>query len=135
MRVTYVTQIPPEKILIGITRIAYDWELPYVEQESIVNFLTNQAAIELANNAGVNIMFDEETVTPYFYYTSQGVEHFVWFKDAKAIVGVLELVDTYNLKGVSIWNIMYLAPEIYALIASSYNIVKLTEVPPIQSEV
>jgi spore germination protein len=47
-----VTQIPADKILLGYTRIAYDWELPYVEDESPVTALANYRALALANQSG-----------------------------------------------------------------------------------
>lgn len=100
-------QIPPEKIFLGLTRIAYDWELPYVEGETSGSALTNLDAINLANQTGSVINYDETTKTPYFYYNTSGVEHFVWYKDARTIDALLELVVSKGLKGLSIWNLMY----------------------------
>ena len=120
-----VTQIPPEKILVGITRVAYDWELPYVEERLLVNSLTNTSALNLANSLGVDILFDEETQTPYFYYTFNGVEHFVWFKDAKTIISILDLVNKYHLAGISVWSIMDFGPQTWTIINSTYDITKV----------
>ena len=44
-----ITQIPPEKIMLGLSRIAYDWELPYIEGETIGAALSNSSAMDLAN--------------------------------------------------------------------------------------
>ena len=120
-----VTQIPPEKILVGITRVAYDWELPYVENESHVNALTNTSSLNLAYDLGVDIWFDEETQTPYFYYTSNGIEHFVWFKDAKTIISILDLVNRYHLRGISVWSIMDYGPQTWTVINATYYASKL----------
>jgi spore germination protein len=120
-----VTQIPPEKILVGITRVAYDWELPYVENESNVNSLTNTSSLNLAYDLGVNIMFDEETQTPYFYYIMNGIEHLVWFKDVKTIISILDLVKRYHLKGISVWSIMDYGPQTWAVINATYHAAKL----------
>ncbi len=120
-----VTQIPPDKILVGITRVAYDWELPYIENESKVNSLTNTSSLNLAYDLGVNIWFDEETQTPYFYYTNNGVEHFVWFKDAKTILSILDLVKRYQLKGISVWSIMDYGPQTWTVINVSNQAAKL----------
>ncbi len=120
-----ITQIPSEKILIGITRVVYDWELPYVEDESKVNSLTNSAALALAYEMGVDIWFDEETQTPYFYYKSNEIEHFVWFKDAKTIISIFNLVKRYHLCGVSIWSIMDYEPQIWSIINATFDVIKV----------
>lgn len=124
-----VTQIPPEKIFIGITRIAYDWELPYVEGETIGSSLSNDDALQLANQTGAVIHYDESTQTPYFYYNTSGVEHFVWFKDARSINAITELVIEYGLRGVSVWNIMYFSPQPWLVMNSQYEIVSVLNQP------
>ncbi|MFT4144332.1 MAG: LysM peptidoglycan-binding domain-containing protein [Mobilitalea sp.] len=120
-----ITQVPSEKILVGITRVVYDWELPYIEDESNVNTLTNSSALDLAYEMGIDIWFDEETQTPYFYYTVNRIEHFVWFKDAKTIISILNIVNKYNLAGVSVWSIMDYEPQIWTIINSTYDVIKL----------
>jgi spore germination protein len=118
-----ITQIPAEKIFLGLSRIAYDWELPYVEGETPVSFLTNAGAVSLANQVNSTILHDEVTQTPYFNYNSlAGVQHFVWFKDAKSADAVMELVRSYNLAGVAVWNIMYYYSPTFLVINSQYDI-------------
>lgn len=117
-----VTQIPPEKIMIGLTRIAYDWELPYFEGETIGSSLSNSGAIDLATQLGSNIEFDEATQTPYFFYHISGAEHYVWFKDARSINAILDLVDEYDLHGIAVWNIMFYHSLTWLSIYSKYNV-------------
>ena len=69
--------------------------------------LTIPGAIALANQYESVINYDETTQIPYFEYTVAGVKHIVWFKDARQIVAILELVVEYNLGGICAWNIMY----------------------------
>lgn len=120
-----VTQIPADKILLGYTRIAYDWELPYVEDESPVTALANYRALALANQIGIDLGFDEYHVTPYFRYYIDGIEHYVWFKDARSLDAELALIDKYNLRGISIWNTMDFIPQLWVTINSQYNITKV----------
>ncbi|NLJ90917.1 MAG: glycoside hydrolase, partial [Clostridiales bacterium] len=48
--------------------------------------LSNQEAIARAAQYGVTIEFDEIAQAPYYYYTNeQGVEHVVWFDDARSM--------------------------------------------------
>ncbi len=120
-----VTEIPPEKIFIGLTRIAYDWELPYTEGRTRGYALTNAAAVELANQLGITIEFDEVSQTPFFYYNDSGVTHYVRFKDARSINAILSLISEYGLRGVAVWNIMYFYSQTWLSINSDFGIESL----------
>ncbi|MDF2906299.1 MAG: Peptidoglycan-binding lysin domain protein [Herbinix sp.] len=117
-----MNRIPVEKLFLGLTRIAYDWELPYVEGQTIGTALTNVDALNLANQTGAVINYDETTQTPYFNYNTTGVEHFVWFKDARSIKAIVDLVVENDLKGISVWNVMYYAPQTWLIINTQYEI-------------
>ncbi|MDF2587053.1 MAG: Peptidoglycan-binding lysin domain protein [Anaerocolumna sp.] len=127
--VEYVlTQVPPEKISLGYTRIAYDWELPYVEDESPVTALANWQALALASEIGIDLGFDEYHVTPYYRYYTEGIEHFVWFKDARTFDAILDMVIEFNLSGISIWNTMDFTPQLWVTLNSQYNTSKILNV-------
>lgn len=120
-----ITRIPAEKILMGLPNYAYDWTLPFVEgssAEAISNTRATQRAIEM----GAEIKFNEKTQTPYYMYRDgDNREHIVWFDDAKSLLSKLELVDTYNLAGISIWTINnYYSPLLTAL-SNRFNIKKV----------
>ena len=123
-----LTQIPPEKISLGYARIAYDWEIPYIENESPVTALANYQALALANQIGIDLGFDAYHVTPYFRYYTDGIEHFVWFKDARSLDAILNLIDEYNLSGISIWTTMDFTPQLWVTTNSQYNISKILNV-------
>ncbi len=124
-----MTQIPPEKILISYSRIAYDWELPYVEGSSLVTTLPNVRALYQASLIGIDVGFDEYYVTPYYYYIStDGIKHFVWFKDARTVNAIIDFVVDYNFKGISVWNIMDFVPQLWVTINSQYNIRKVLNI-------
>ncbi len=124
-----VTQIPPEKIMLGLSRIAYDWELPYIEGETIGAALSNSSAIDLAEQLGVVIGFDVITQTPYYYYTMSGAEHYVWFKDARSVQAILDLVKEYGLYGIAVWNIMYYHTQTWLSINSEYVVNNYDNLP------
>jgi spore germination protein len=123
-----VTQIPPEKIFISFTRIAYDWELPYVENQSPVAALSNFDAIRLASDLEVTMGFDEYHLTPYYYYDRGGIQHFVWFKDARTVNAITNIIEEYNLKGISIWNVMDFTPQLWTTLNSQHKIAKVLNV-------
>lgn len=123
-----ITQIPPEKIFLGYARIAYDWELPYVEGQSPVAALANYDAMRLASDLGVTMGYDDYHMTPYYYYDRGGIQHFVWFKDARSILAIIDLIEEYNLKGISIWNVMDYTPQLWVTLNSQYKISKVLSV-------
>ena len=102
-----ITQIPAEKILMGMSNYGYDWALPFVAGESRAEKLTNYQAEARAAYYGVPVQYDEEAQAPFFTYTApDGTEHIVWFENEQSWTARLALVEEYGLAGISIWNIM-----------------------------
>jgi spore germination protein len=118
--------IPPDKIIIGIATLGYDWELPYVAGISDVNLISFDNVNTLAKDYGATIRFDNVSQTPYFTYsTNEVMNHAVWFIDSRTINAILDLVSKYNLKGISIWNITVFNPQLWLIINSQYEIEKV----------
>lgn len=115
--------IPNEKILMGVPNYAYDWTLPFIMGESRAQSLSNQEAIVRAARYGVTIEFDEIAQAPFYYYTDEaGVEHVVWFDDARSMNAKLRLIPELQLRGAGIWQVMNFFPALYMLINSMFNI-------------
>jgi spore germination protein len=119
-----VTEIPSEKILMGIPNYGYNWTLPFV-QGSAARTISHTAAVALALRVGAEIKFDQEAQSPFFNYYEQGREHVVWFEDARSIAAKLALVDKYNLAGVSYWTINSFFPQNWLVLESMYNVNKV----------
>jgi len=117
--------IPPDKVIIGIATIGYDWEIPYVPGISNVNSLSFNRVNDLARNVGAVINYDEVSQTPYFRYTSgNNLEHIVWYINSRSINATMDLVSKYNLGGISVWNIAVFNPQLWLIISSQYEIEK-----------
>ena len=99
-----VTEIPPEKILMGMPNYGYDWKLPYMQGTAAQSVGLN-AALELALQYGSEIRFDEAAQAPYFNYTADGQRHVVWFDDPRSIAAKMQLVEDYDLAGISVWTV------------------------------
>lgn len=120
-----VTEIPSQKILMGIPNYGYDWTLPY-RKGSAAKTLSNTGAVDLAVRAGAEIKYDTTSQAPFFsYYDSMGREHVVWFEDARSIEAKLMLVNRYNLGGVSYWTIGSYFPQNWLVLNSLYNVRKV----------
>jgi len=119
-----VTEIPPEKILMGIPNYGYDWTLPYVEGTAAA-VISNVEAIEIARENNAEIQYDETSQAPYFtYYDKEQQEHIVWFEDARSIQAKLELVNKYGLGGISYWTVNQSFPQNWTVLSNEFQTIK-----------
>ncbi len=124
-----ISQVSPDKIIVGKPILGYDWRLPFIPNESYATSLTINSVLILANDAGAIIEFDEESQTPYFYYNEFGftypAQHVVWFIDARSIEVLNRLITDYLLNGSGVWNIMIYNQQLWTITNSTFDIVKL----------
>lgn len=121
-----VSVIPVEKILMGIPNYAYDWPLPFVQGETMAEAITNQEAVARAAQFGVAIQFDEQAQAPFYNYTdAQGVEHVVWFDDARSMDAKFRLIPEFGLRGAGIWQIMNFFPGMTMVINELFTVEKV----------
>lgn len=119
-----ITEIPPEKIDIGIPNYGYDWALPFVRGVTQAQTIGNIEAVDIAIANGVAIQFDQTAMTPYFNYVLNGVEHEVWFEDVRSVREKFNLVTEYGLRGMGYWQIMKLFRANWLLLADTFDIRK-----------
>ena len=118
-----LTEIPREKIWLGIPNYGYDWPLPFAQGQARATSISNRYAVQLALRYNAEIQFDEQAQTPWFQYRDeQGVQHEVWFEDARSIRAKLALIPEYGLRGAGYWNLMRPFPQNWVILTSLYNI-------------
>lgn len=104
-----VTEIPPEKIHLGLPNYGYDWPLPFVQGQTAATTIGNIEAVQIAINNSAIIQFDETSKSPFFEYTypmPSGIQnHIVWFEDVQSYNEKFNLLTEYNLRGLSCWQI------------------------------
>jgi spore germination protein len=123
-----VSNVPSDKVTIGLPIVGYDWQLPYIPGASRANAITSTAAIELAVANEVSIKYSEVSQAPYFFYTSVDNQlHIVWFKDARSVDVISGLVEEYNLQGMTVWNITYFYTQMWFVINNKYEIDKVLD--------
>ena len=117
-----VDEIPPEKIYMGLPNYGYDWTLPYKPSESRARSIGNEEALVLARRFGAQIHYDEASAAPYFFYYDNGVQHEVWFEDARSYMAKLRLIEEYGFAGVGIWNIMRPFTQGFLVLQNLYRV-------------
>lgn len=119
-----VTQIPRNKLDLGIPNYGYDWPLPYVQGETAATTIGNIEAVEIAAANGAQIFFDETAQSPYFNYVADGIRHEVWFEDVRSMNAKFSLFEEFGLRGMGYWQIMRLFLANWVLLESRFNIIK-----------
>ena len=120
-----VTEIPREKIMMGIPLYGYDWILPYVPGGQWAVTISPQEAIELALRYNTNIEYDTTAQAPFFYYTDgQGRYHIVWFEDARSIQAKFNLVKELGIRGFFYWVLGKDFPQNWLLIEGNFTVIK-----------
>jgi len=119
-----ITQLPSDKISIGIPIIGYIWQLPFIPGSSLANAITYNSALNLALDVGTTIYHDEASEAPYFTYSLDG-NYIVWFRDVRSVASLLNLMVEYNLAGIGIWNIMQFSSGLWMLINALFDIRKI----------
>lgn len=103
-----ITEIPVEKIDLGIPNYGYDWPLPFERGVTRARTIGNVEAVRIAVENGSQIQFDETSMSPYFRYYDKntGIEHEVWFEDVRSLQAKFELIKEFDLRGCGYWQIM-----------------------------
>lgn len=119
-----LTQIPAEKIDLGIPNYGYDWPLPYERGVTKAATINNIQAVRIAVTHGAEIRFDEVAESPFFTYTDRGVEHEVWFEDVRSLMAKFGLIEEYQLRGCGYWQIMHWFRANWLLLRNLFFILK-----------
>lgn len=117
-----ITEIPVEKIDLGIPNYGYDWTLPFIQGTSAARTIGNIEAVDIAVANQAVIHFDEVAKSPYFNYVRNGVQHEVWFEDVRSIQEKFNLIKEYGLRGMGYWQIMKLFRANWMLLADTFEI-------------
>lgn len=118
-----VTEISPEKILLGVPNYGYDWPLPFVRGTTRAQSISNQRAIELAIAHSIAIQYDETAQSPFFHYTDEaGTVHEVWFEDARSLSAKLRLIGEYGFRGAGFWNLMRPFSQTWLVLDALYDL-------------
>lgn len=101
-----LTEIPKEKIVLGVPNYGYSWPLPYERGVTKARLIGNVEANVIAAERGAEIQYNERYQSPFFYYEIGGRRYEVWFEDVRSIYAKLQLAAEKDIHGVGYWNLM-----------------------------
>ncbi|MET3695775.1 spore germination protein [Bacillus oleivorans] len=115
--VRYATSlIDSRKVQVAFPLYGYDWRVIDNTTTALsVNGAQNQAII-----ANTIIEFDEAAASPWYRYWKGLEEHIVWFEDIRSYQEKYQLVDQYQLLGVTYWQIALPAPQNWAYLHNHF---------------
>jgi spore germination protein len=124
-----VSQIPSQKILVGLPAYGYDWNITTNTGHKAVMWKSIPSLLATYNALPV---WNETEKSPSFTYSdTYGNKHIVWYENEKSIELKTELANKYNLGGISVWRMGFenesfwksaysgLAPKISGLATST----------------
>ncbi len=106
------SQIPKEKVLLGVAAYAYDWKKGTTEGRG----LSVPQAMDLAIRYGALTQWDDTAQVPYFTYVDNGGERIVYFENARSTAAKLAIVKNRGLAGIAIWRMGLEDPAIWSAI-------------------
>lgn len=93
-----VTQIPADKIVLGVPLYGYDW---VGNQGQLVSWLQ---AYGIAKKYHAVVHWDAKAQSPWLtYQTADGAQHVVWFENSYSTSAKLALAREFGLYGVYLW--------------------------------
>jgi len=121
-----VSQIPKEKVFLGQNLYGYDWMAPFGQPDSkAATALSPRMATNLAIEQNVAIEYDALAQAPHYtYYDEQGIEHEVWFEDARSINAKFDLLKQFKLRGIMYWKLGLAFPQNWLLLEDRFTIRK-----------
>jgi spore germination protein len=124
-----LTEIPREKIILGIPNYGYDWQLPYVRDITAAETISNIEAIDRSIRMGAEIEFDERAASPFYNYPDRDSliphTHIVWFEDVRSVLKKMDLAAETGILGIGYWNVMNPFNQNFLLLASKYGVVDI----------
>jgi|GEM_PF-682316 Predicted glycosyl hydrolase len=113
-----VKVIPKEKIVLGLAAYAYDWPANGAKAESY----SLSETYSVASKYGAVIKWDSVSKSSYYNYTdSSGIYHTVWFEDSTSIGYKLDIVNNFDLSGISIWRLGLEDSDYWKIIGTKFN--------------
>lgn len=115
------TLISPTKLYVGLPMYGYDWPIDQGQGKTV----TYTRAMQLANQHGAAIEWDDVMQAPHFTYVERGITHRVWFENVASVDAKVALARQYGVRGLAVWEMKLTFPEFWRYIATNVSVVKV----------
>lgn len=92
--------IPSEKLILGIGLFGYDWGGGEIADDLQLTQVQQRIAM-----TGVQPRFDPVAASPRLRYRRDGIEHEIWYENARSVAAKLALVERESLGGAFFWRL------------------------------
>ncbi len=101
------TGVPDKsKILLQISFDTAQWK---VQEGQVVNqtpYRPDYATLQERMNKGVNVFFDEKSMSPYITFIGEdGLRNVVWYENGQSTSSKIDLAKMFGITGISIWRL------------------------------
>ena len=104
-----VTQVDPDKIILGIAGYGYDWPLGDEGDD-----ITYSEALVTAKESDVSVSYDPSSSNcSYSYSDDNDHQHTVWFTDAAAAFNIMRTAAGYGINSAALWRLGGEDPRIW----------------------
>ena len=111
--------------MMGQNLYGFDWKLPFKQGNPPAKAVSSVATVALARKYNVPIRYDFTAQAPHFnYFDENGVQHEVWFEDARSIQSKFNLMKEQGIGGISYWKIGLPFPQNWRLLVENFTITK-----------
>jgi spore germination protein len=122
------SEIPREKLLLGLGLYAYDWTLSGSHSVGRAKRLDLSKAVELAANRGATVEYSTHYESAWFRYVDdEGREHAVWLETRRSLTAKLDMVRALGLRGISLWRLPDPGGEAIELVQELFEVAKLPD--------
>lgn len=108
-----VSQVPKEKVLMGIGVYGYVWD---TATGKTTRAIPTAGALAKIIQTGAAIKWDNIAKVPYYYYWQDGRKQVVWFESNESAAFKLNLVKDYGLGGIAVWRLGFEADGFWTMV-------------------
>lgn len=115
-----ITQIDRVKLQIALPLYGYEKSVP----TNLTKALSLLAAQNLALTTQSPIQFDIPAQSPWYQYWINQQKQVVWFEDIRSYIAKYRLIDLYQLRGATYWQLSLPFPQNWNYMANHISVIK-----------
>lgn len=115
------SNIPESKIILGVPFYTRLWTEKAGENKPTTTIYTISQASNYIKKNGITTTYDDKTRQNYFEYTKGNVTYKMWVEDATSIKNRVDIVNKYNLAGISAWRKGFETDDIWPAITDNID--------------